>query len=188
MVEGDSPLGVVRAADVGGNLSGPIAEEAAPRVISEANAWIITDLLKDVIRRGTGQRARALGREDLAGKTGTTQQGRDAWFAGFSPDIVATTWVGFDQERPLGPQEEGARTALPMWVYFMREALAGIPQRQVPMPDGVVTARIAADPTVLAGEAPIDFEYFLADHLPAGIGEGEVPGEPPPQRYEEPIF
>ena len=56
------------------------------------------------------------------------------------------------------------------------------------MPDGVVTARIAADPTVLAGEAPIDFEYFLADHLPAGIGEGEVPGEPPPQRYEEPIF
>jgi penicillin-binding protein 1A len=188
MVEGDSPLGVVRAADVGGSLSGPIAEEAAPRVISEANAWIITDLLKDVIRRGTGQRARALGREDLAGKTGTTQQGRDAWFAGFSPDIVATAWVGFDQERPLGPQEEGARTALPMWIYFMREALAGIPQHSVPMPDGVVTARISPDPTVLAGETPIEFEYFLADHLPAGVGEGEVPGEPPPQRYEEPIF
>jgi penicillin-binding protein 1A len=141
-----------------------------------------------VIRRGTGQRARALGREDLAGKTGTTQQGRDAWFAGFSPDIVATTWVGFDQERPLGPQEEGARTALPMWIYFMREALAGIPQHSVPMPDGVVTARISPDPTVLAGETPIEFEYFLADHLPAGVGEGEVPGEPPPQRYEEPIF
>jgi penicillin-binding protein 1A len=188
MVEGDSPLGVVRAADVGGSLSSPIAEEAAPRVISEANAWIITDLLKDVIRRGTGQRARALGREDIAGKTGTTQQGRDAWFSGFSPDIVATTWVGFDQERPLGAQEEGARTALPMWVYFMREALAGVPQHQVPMPDGVVTARIAADPTVLAGETPLDFEYFLADHLPAGVGEGEGPGEPPPQRYEEPIF
>ncbi|HEU4516711.1 MAG TPA: transglycosylase domain-containing protein, partial [Steroidobacteraceae bacterium] len=83
MVPGDSPLGVVRAADVGGSLSTPVAEEAAPRVISEANAWIITDLLKDVIRRGTGQRARALGRDDIAGKTGTTQQGRDAWFAGF---------------------------------------------------------------------------------------------------------
>ena len=188
MVEGDSPLGVVRAADVGGSLSGPSAEEAAPRVISEANAWIITDLLKDVIRRGTGQRARALGREDLAGKTGTTQQGRDAWFAGFSPDIVATAWVGFDQERPLGPQEEGARTALPMWVYFMREALAGVPQHPVPMPDGVVTARISPDPTVLAGETPPEFEYFLADHLPAGVGDGEVPGQPPPQRYEEPIF
>jgi penicillin-binding protein 1A len=188
MVPGDSPLGYVRAADVGGSLSGPVAEEAAPRVISEATAWIVTDLLKDVIRRGTGQRARALGREDIAGKTGTTQQGRDAWFAGFNPDLVATAWVGFDQERPLGPQEEGARTALPMWVYFMREALAGVPQRQVPMPDGVVTARISPDPSVLAGETPLEFEYFLADHLPAGVGDGEVPGEPPPQRYEEPIF
>ena len=188
MVPGDSPLGVVRAADIGGALSGPLPEETAPRVISEANAWIVTDLLKDVIRRGTGQRARALGREDIAGKTGTTQQGRDAWFAGFNPDIVAAAWVGFDQERPLGPQEEGARTALPMWVYFMREALAGVPQHSMPMPDGVVTARISPDPTVLAGETPTEFEYFLADHLPAGVGEGEVPGEPPPQRYEEPIF
>src|SRR5262245_63935890 len=76
MVPGDSPLGVVRAADVGGSLSGPVSEESAPRAISEANAWIITDLLKDVIRRGTGQRARALGRDDIAGKTGTTPQGR----------------------------------------------------------------------------------------------------------------
>ena len=75
-----------------------------------------------------------------------------------------------------------------MWVYFMREALAGVPQHPVPMPDGVVTARIGVDPTVLAGETPIEFEYFLADHLPAGVGEGQVPGEPPPQRYEEPIF
>lgn len=188
MVPGDSPLGVVRAADVGGSLSGPIPEEAAPRVISEANAWIITDLLKDVIRRGTGQRARALGRDDIAGKTGTTQQGRDAWFAGYSPDIVATAWVGFDQERPLGPQEEGARTALPMWIYFMREALAGVPEHQVPMPDGVVTARISADPTVLTEETPVEFEYFLADHLPPGLREGETPGDPPPERYEEPIF
>jgi penicillin-binding protein 1A len=189
MIAGDSPLGVVRAADVGGSLSGPLPEEAAPRAITEANAWIVTDLLKDVIRRGTGQRARALGRDDLAGKTGTTQQGRDAWFAGFNPDIVAAAWVGFDQERPLGAGEEGARTALPMWIYFMREALAGVPQHRVPMPDGVVTARISPDPSVLTGEAPAEFEYFLADHLPAGIaGEGEGPGEPPPQRYEEPIF
>ena len=110
--------------------------------------------MKDVIRIGTGARAQVLGRRDLAGKTGTTNGPRDAWFAGFNADVVATAWVGFDQERPLGPQEEGARTALPMWVYFMREALAGVPQRRVPMPDGVVTARIAPDPTVFAGEAP----------------------------------
>ncbi len=142
-----------------------------------------------MIRRGTGQRARALGRADIAGKTGTTNDGRDAWFSGFSPDLVATAWVGFDQERPLGRDEEGSRTALPMWIYFMREALRGVPEHPMPMPDGVVTARISADPTVLSEEAPAEFEYFLADHLPAGVaGEGDVPGEPPPQRYEEPIF
>jgi penicillin-binding protein 1A len=102
---------------------------------------------------------------------------------------VATAWVGFDQERPLGAGEEGARTALPMWIYFMREALAGVPQQRQPMPDGVVTARISPDPTVLGEETQPEFEYFLADHLPAGLaGEGETPGEPPPQRYEEPIF
>ncbi len=188
-VPGDSPLGVVRAADVGGSLPSPVPEEAAPRAISEANAWIMTDLLKDVIRRGTGQRARALGRNDIAGKTGTTQQGRDAWFAGFSPDLVATAWVGFDQERPLGRDEEGSRTALPMWIYFMREALAGVPQHPMPMPDGVVTARISADPTVLGEELPAEFEYFLADHLPPGVaGQGDAPGQPQPQQYEEPIF
>lgn len=189
VVPGNDPLGVVRASDVGGSLPAPDPEVAAPRAISEANAWIITDLLKDVIRRGTGQRARALGRDDIAGKTGTTNDGRDAWFSGFTPDLVATAWVGFDQERPLGRDEEGSRTALPMWVYFMREALDGVPQRSMPMPDGVVTARISADPTVLGEESPAEFEYFLADHLPAGLaGEGDQPGEPPPQRYEEPIF
>jgi penicillin-binding protein 1A len=189
MAGDDSAVGVLRAADVGGRLPAPSPEDAAPRAISEANAWIITDILKDVIRRGTGQRARALGRDDIAGKTGTTNDGRDAWFSGFSPGLVATAWVGFDQERPLGAGEEGARTALPMWIYFMREALAGVPQQRQPMPDGVVTARISPDPTVLGEETQPEFEYFLADHLPAGLaGEGETPGEPPPQRYEEPIF
>jgi penicillin-binding protein 1A len=189
LVSGSGAMGVVRAADVGGSLPQPEAEELAPRAISEANAWIITDMLRDVIRRGTGQRARALGRGDLAGKTGTTQQGRDAWFSGFNADLVATTWVGFDQERPLGAGEEGARTALPMWIYFMREALAGVPQRRLPMPDGVVTARIAQDTTEFPDEAPSEFEYFLADHLPPGVsGEGTTEGEPPPQKYEEPIF
>jgi penicillin-binding protein 1A len=189
MVDADGARGVLRAADVGGSLPVPSAEAAAPRAISEANAWIITDLLKDVIRRGTGQRARALGRDDIAGKTGTTNDGRDAWFSGFSPDLVATAWVGFDQERPLGAGEEGARTALPMWIYFMREALAGVPQQRQPMPDGVVTARLPADPTVLGEETQPEFEYFLAEHLPAGLaGEGEAPGDPPPQRYEDPIF
>jgi penicillin-binding protein 1A len=194
---GDPPLavpgvgadGILRAASVGGSLPAPIPEALAPQAISEANAWIVTDMMRDVIRRGTGQRARALGRGDIAGKTGTTNDGRDAWFSGFNTGLVATAWVGFDQERPLGPDEEGSRTALPMWIYFMREALAGVPQRRLPMPDGVVTARIAPGPTDFGEEAPAEFEYFLADHLPAGIsGDGTAPGEPPPQQYEEPIF
>jgi penicillin-binding protein 1A len=192
---GDPPLavpgdgaGVVRAADIGGSLADPAPEEIAPRAISEANAWIVTDLLRDVIRRGTGQRARALGRDDIAGKTGTTNDGRDAWFSGFTPDLVATAWVGFDQERPLGRDEEGARTALPMWIYFMREALAGVPQHRLPMPDGVVTARVTPDPFEFGDEAPAEFEYFLADHLPPGVGRNAAEGEPPPQKYEEPIF
>jgi penicillin-binding protein 1A len=187
------PSGVVRAQDVGGGLPVPPEDERAPRAISEANAWIITDLLRDVIRRGTGQRARALGRNDIAGKTGTTNDGRDAWFSGFNTGLAATAWVGFDQERPLGADEEGARTALPMWIYFMREALAGTPERRLPMPDGVVTARVAVDTGEFAdgGVPASDFEYFLADHLPPGVegatGEG-VRNVPPAQKYEEPIF
>jgi penicillin-binding protein 1A len=185
----DNGSGFVRASDVGGSLLPPEPEQTAPRAISEANAWIITDMLRDVITRGTGQRARALGRSDIAGKTGTTQQGRDAWFSGFNPDLVATAWVGFDQERPLGRDEEGSRTALPMWIYFMRDALAGVPQRRLPMPDGVVTARIAPTASAFADDAPREFEYFLADHLPEGTtGEDGVAGEPAGQPYEDPIF
>jgi penicillin-binding protein 1A len=185
--------GVLYASAVGGGLPPPPDEQRAPRAISEANAWIITDLLRDVIRRGTGQRARALGRDDIAGKTGTTNDGRDAWFSGFNMDLAATAWIGFDQERPLGADEEGARTALPMWIYFMREALAGRPERRMPMPDGVVTARVTLDTGPLAeASAPAsEFEYFLADHLPPGVegasGSG-VQNVPPPQKYEEPIF
>ena len=181
------------ASEIGGGLMPPAEQERAPRAISEANAWIITDLLRDVVRRGTGQRALALGRGDIAGKTGTTNDGRDAWFSGFTPDLVATAWVGFDQERPLGADEEGSRTALPMWIYFMREALAGRPQHRLPMPDGVVTARVRFDPGQFGGEdaAPVsDFEFFLADHLPPGV-EGATEGtvqEQPPQRVEDPIF
>jgi penicillin-binding protein 1A len=192
----DAVLGarrIVHAAEAGGGLPSPEPEQQAPSAISEANAWIVTDLLRDVIRRGTGQRAGALGRGDIAGKTGTTNDGRDAWFSGFTPDLVAAAWVGFDQERPLGPDEEGARTALPMWIYFMREALAGRPERRLPMPDGVVTARVALETGEFAESlAPAsDFEYFLADHLPPGVegASGDtVRNVQPAQKYEEPIF
>lgn len=181
----------VRASDVGGTPPAPAEEQLAARAISEANAFILTDLMSDVISRGTGQRARALGRADLAGKTGTTNDGRDAWFSGFNADLVATAWVGFDQERPLGRGEEGSRTALPMWIYFMREALAGRPEHRLPMPDGVVTARVSVEADEFGeGGASTAFEYFLADHMPGGSEnrDGPRPDSAAPKKYEEPIF
>lgn len=191
MVPGDG-RGVTTAGEVGGFLDAP-PEQRAAAVISQANAFIISDMLRDVIRVGTGRRALSLGRGDLSGKTGTTNDKRDAWFSGFNADLVATVWVGFDQERSLGALEEGGRTALPMWVHYMREALRDRPEHRLPMPEGVVTARVSST----TGEpAPPDdpdavFEYFLAGHAP---GHGETTGAPESgqpaalPRPEDPIF
>ena len=104
------------------------ADRIAPRVISPQNCWLMDDMMADVIKRGTGIRAgNALERNDIAGKTGTTNQARDTWFNGFTRNIVASVWVGYDDERPLGEGEEGSRTAVPIWIAFMREALRGQP-------------------------------------------------------------
>jgi penicillin-binding protein 1A len=140
---------------------------AAP-AISRQNAWLVADMMRDVVRRGTGRRAMELGRKDLSGKTGTTNDRRDAWFSGFNADLVATAWVGFDQERPLGAREEGSRTALPMWIEFMREALDGVPDHVLPKPPGLVTARISPESGELArpGESGAIFETFRVGHVP----------------------
>jgi penicillin-binding protein 1A len=178
--------------DVDGSFEVP-AEARAPLVISPANAFIVTDMMRDVIRVGTGRRALALGRSDLAGKTGTSNDIRDTWFSGFNADLVATTWVGFDQERTLGGQEQGSRTALPMWIYYMREALRGLPEHTLPMPEGVVTARVSRVTGAAAGPDDPDavFDYFLEGMAP---GEASVDGDqvnPPavtPPPVEEQIF
>ncbi|MGB6449429.1 MAG: PBP1A family penicillin-binding protein, partial [Steroidobacteraceae bacterium] len=157
----------------------------APRVISPQNDYLMTDMLASVIKHGTGQRALALHRDDIAGKTGTTNQSRDAWFNGFTPDLVATVWVGYDQERSLGETEEGSRTALPIWVYFMHDALQGVPETRRPMPDGLVTLRISpvTGKLVSAESANGMLETFMVNHLPAGgdatedtrSGQGQSP-------------
>jgi penicillin-binding protein 1A len=162
-------------------------EQLAERVITPQNDWLMTDMLRDVIRRGTGVRARALGRTDLAGKTGTTNIGgtndsKDLWFNGFTANLVATVWVGFDQEKSLGEREQGANTALPIWMHYMREALRGVPEYIRPMPEGLVTLRISPDTGMLAsGENPdAILETFMTDHLPGGSGLGENgPGSGP---------
>ncbi|MCZ6913045.1 MAG: penicillin-binding protein 1A [Proteobacteria bacterium] len=123
----------------------------APRVIEARNAYLIADMMREVIRRGTGRRAMALGRRDLSGKTGTTNDGVDVWFSGYNSRLVATAWVGFDNPRPLGTGEEGSRTALPMWMDFMQVALQGMPDSRLPVPDGLISVRISPDTGCLAG-------------------------------------
>ena len=134
-------------------------------------------MMRDVIRRGTGRRARALGRPDLAGKTGTSNERRDAWFSGFNGDLVATAWVGFDQERSLGAGEEGSRTALPMWKYFMAEALRNAPDATIPRPPGIVSVRIDPRSGKVAptGYQGAIFEIFEAGHLPPVLNEEPGP-------------
>jgi penicillin-binding protein 1A len=136
------------------------------------------DFMHDVITRGTGRRALALGRNDLSGKTGTTNQAKDTWFNGFNRELVATVWVGFDQERPLGEGEQGARTAVPVWVNFMREALKFVPDRPRPMPEGLVQARISPTTGQLVSAADPGgmTETFMVDRLPSGGVVGEPAG------------
>jgi penicillin-binding protein 1A len=122
----------------------------APRVISEQNAYLIRSMMMDVVRRGTGKKAMELGRNDLAGKTGTTNDQRDAWFSGYNDEIVTSVWVGFDNLDPLGRDEVGGKAALPIWINYMRVALQGIPDRVPEIPDGITKARIDPDTGLLA--------------------------------------
>jgi penicillin-binding protein 1A len=142
----------------------------AERVISEQNAFLIQDAMRDVIRRGTGVRARTLGRTDLSGKTGTSNDRRDAWFAGFNADLVAVVWVGYDDDSALGPREEGSRTALPIWIQFAKQAFEGLPNHRMEMPEGIVTVRISKRTGCPASAStPFDdvmFEHFREDEVP----------------------
>ncbi len=187
-----SPQENLQNADTLRGGRGPLPpEQLAERVISPQNAWLLTDMMADVIKRGTGVRARSLGRSDIAGKTGTTNEAKDTWFNGFTPDLVATVWVGYDQERPLGGGEEGAKTALPIWIHFMREALKGVPDKRRPMPEGLVQLRVSSKTGALVGaENPDGFmETFMADHLPTGEEAGSVAqGAEGGAQSSEPIF
>ncbi len=140
----------------------------APQIIRPQIAYLLADMMKDVIRRGTGVRARSLNRDDIAGKTGTTNDAHDTWFNGFNGDLMTTVWVGFDQDRSLGEGEQGGRTAIPAWTYFMHEALAGAPKRGVPVPDGIVTVRISPDTGLLASSDNPNaiMEKFIEGNLP----------------------
>ena len=168
---------------------------AATRAIDARNAYIIQDLMRDVIRRGTGRRALTLGRRDLSGKTGTSNDRRDAWFGGFNGDVAAIVWIGYDDDLPLGPGEEGSRTALPVWIQFMRQALAGVPENQMPMPPGILRQRIDRETgcPARAGQRNTTFELFREGYVPVCEELEDVPdvfnpGEEDEEPQQESLF
>ena len=141
--------------------------EVAPRVANARAVYLLRDMLRDVVERGTARRALSLERSDIVGKTGTTNDQRDAWFAGFNGDYATTVWVGKDDNTPTA--EYGAQAALPIWVDFMGQALAGKPENIPPQPPGIVTARVDANTGRLLGDnqgGGIE-EIFDEDHMPS---------------------
>jgi len=143
----------------------PVAE----RILDEQVSYLIYNIMQDVIKNGTGRRAKALKRTDLAGKTGTTNDQKDAWFSGFNRDMVATAWVGFDQPKTLGRNEFGSTAALPIWIDFMRVALAEKPDNGPTLPDGIVSVRIDPKSGLLAypGQSNAMFEVFRKQNAPS---------------------
>lgn len=170
----------------------------APRVLSPEVSFLVASMMQDVIREGTGQKALVLGRKDLSGKTGTTNDYRDAWFSGFNADVVTTAWIGFDQPASLGRGETGARAALPVWIDFMRTALQGIPEKPLTPPQSVVRITVNSEtgkPTT-ADDPQAMQEFFIQGtetphEQPIVEGEQGPATEPPdqaPDNVREKLF
>lgn len=148
--------------------SGETKTKYAERIMDERVNYIMTDILSDTIKKGTGKRARALERSDIAGKTGTTNGPTDVWFSGYNESIVTTTWIGFDDNSNLGSREFGSNAALPMWMDFMEVALPTTPEKRRKQPDGLVTIRIDPDTgeAAKAGQSNAMFEIFREENAP----------------------
>ncbi|MFA5913692.1 MAG: penicillin-binding protein 1A [Burkholderiales bacterium] len=163
------PYVVQRIVDDRGNVLAqaqpPRAGDESLRVIDARNAFIMDSMLHDVVRYGTAARAMSLGRKDLAGKTGTTNDLVDAWFAGYQPTLVAITWVGFDQPHKLGNNETGAVAALPIWMNYMGKALKGVDEMFQAVPDGVVSVNVNPDTGQVASDGKLS-EYFYRENVP----------------------
>jgi penicillin-binding protein 1A len=148
----------------------------APRVISAKVNFLMNSLLRDVVQRGTATQAKQLGRDDIAGKTGTTNDQRDAWFNGFTADVVASAWVGFDNSAPLGKGETGGRAALPMWINFMRTALDNLPENPLIPPEGIVSAYINPQDGLLNKPNAKNgiWEFFSAETVPTTYSSAKL--------------
>ena len=156
------------------------AGEDAERVLDPRNVFIMTSIMRDVVRFGTAAKAMQLKRQDLAGKTGTTNDQVDAWFCGFNAGLVGVAWIGFDQPRSMGGAETGAQAALPIWMGYMGKVLKGVPEEDLVVPEGVVPVKINPQSGLRVqdgGEGII--EYFYQEHMPGeqkGFLEGLLGG------------
>nr|WP_314901510.1 penicillin-binding protein 1A [uncultured Deefgea sp.] len=162
-----------------------IAGKNAPRSLDARNAFIMTSMMGDVIRMGTATKAKALGRNDLAGKTGTTNDAFDAWFAGFHPNLVAVTWIGFDQPKSLGARETGGAAALPIWVSFMNKALSNMPESPWEVPEGVIAK------TTETERGPITeyfYQEFQSTNPQLGLSGGGDSDAAPIEEIKEQLF
>jgi penicillin-binding protein 1A len=148
-------------------------------VLEPRVAYQMDSLLRDVIRAGTGRRARSLGRSDLAGKTGTTNDVRDAWFCGYQQTLVTVAWMGFDDFSPLGRGETGGESALGLWMDFMGPALAGVPEAELPVPDGMVQVHVdGRSGELVARDTPGAVPEWVREEY-AHLVSGPVPVGPP---------
>ncbi|MGE5190035.1 MAG: penicillin-binding protein 1A [Gemmatimonadota bacterium] len=172
-----TPFFIREVRDEAGNVLERNAPAAEP-AISPETAYLTTRLMEEVIRNGTGRAARGLA-PYIAGKTGTTNENTDAWFLGFTPDLVGAVWVGFDAPKPLGDRESAAAVALPIWMQYMGRALALVPDRDFPVPPGITFARV--DPATGKSLPPGATEGVI---LPFRIGT--VPEQAPPGRKTQP--
>ena len=170
----------------------PAAPAVAERIVDGRTTYILTSMLQDVIKLGTGRRALALGRTDLAGKTGTTNESKDAWFSGYNADYVTTVWTGFDQPESLGRREYGGTVALPIWMTYMGGALKDKPAHTQPEPEGILSLRIDPSSGRIAspGTPGAYFELFKSEDTPptnSELGNNVAPGSPLPADDGAPI-
>jgi penicillin-binding protein 1A len=177
-----TPYFIQRIEDARGNILSTtvptVPNEGAEQVIDVRNAFTMVNLMQDVVKRGTGIRAMQLGRQDLAGKTGTTSDSIDAWFCGFQPTVVGIAWIGFDQPRSLGDKETGGGAALPIWMGYMEKVLKNVPEAVYTMPENMAAVRInRSGHRDTNGELT---EYFYQENIPS------EQASPPPGAAEQP--
>jgi penicillin-binding protein 1A len=189
------PYFIERIVDARGNMVMEAlpqrAGENAERVIDARNAFIMTSIMRDVVRMGTGARAMKLGRNDLAGKTGTTNDFIDAWFCGYNASLVAVSWIGFDTPHTLGRNETGSSAALPIWMGYMGPALKGVPEQLFAPPAGVVTARVDPDTGLRAVDGqPGIVDFFYQEFQPPEntMGSTVLGRDGPPEEVRNQLF